>query len=325
MKAIGISETGDPDVLKWRDVPQPVPGKGEVRVGIKYAGVNFIDTYIRSGYYQRALPLILGMEASGVVEAVGADVDLFAVGDRVAYAGHLGAYAQYSVLKAEHLIPLPGDISFEHGAAFPLQGMTAGYLVNDFHQIKPGDVVLVHAAAGGVGLLAVQWAKHAGARVIGTVSTSEKARIAREAGAESVILYTGEDFVEQVMVLTNGRGADYIIDGVGKTTFAKDLEAVRVRGRVCLFGSSGGACDPVLPNSLMARSVTVSGGALWNFIAAREELLRRAGEVVAGLRAGWLKLRIDSIVDLKDAAQAHRVLQGRQTSGKVLLKIPGAS
>ncbi|MBF0595852.1 MAG: quinone oxidoreductase [Candidatus Omnitrophica bacterium] len=320
MKAIRISETGDLDFLKYEDIPKPSPGNGEVCVRIHFAGVNFIDTYIRSGYYKRQLPLTLGMEASGVVEAVGPEVQGLAAGDRVAYAGHPGSYAQYSVLKAEYLIPLPADINFEQGAAFPLQGMTAHYLTHDLHHVMPGEVVLVHAAAGGVGLILVQWLKHLGARVIGTVSTSEKAQAAHEAGADGIINYTAEDFVQRIMQLTNGRGADYIIDGVGRATFAGDLEAVRVRGHVCLFGSSSGACDPVAVNSLMPRSVTVSGATLWNFIATREDLIKRAEAVIGGIREGWLKVHIDSIFDLKDAASAHRVLQARKTIGKVLLR-----
>jgi NADPH2:quinone reductase len=323
MKAICVSETGDASVLKFQDIPQPIPGKGEAGIRIKYAGVNFIDTYIRSGYYKRPLPLTLGMEASGIVESVGEGVDEVGVGDRVAYAGYLGAYAEYSIVKAEHLIPLPQDISFEKGAAFPLQGMTAHYLTHEFHRIIATDTVLIHAAAGGVGLNLVQWVKHMGAKVIGTVSTLEKAVIAREAGADDIILYTMEDFVEQVMQLTDGKGVDYIIDGVGKTTFMKDLEAVRVRGHVCLFGSSSGACGPMVPNSLMPRAVTVSGGTLWSFMATRDELLRRADDVIEGIRDGWLKINIGSIYDLQDAAQAHRALEGRKTHGKILLKVDG--
>jgi NADPH2:quinone reductase len=199
--------------------------------------------------------------------------------------------------------------------------MTAHYLLHEYYRIKPGDSILVHAAAGGVGLLVVQWAKHKGARVIGTVSTEEKAKIAREAGADDIILYTKEDFVAETKKLTGGKGADYIIDGVGQSTFTKDLEAVRTRGHICVFGSSSGPAEAIAPNSLMARSVTVSGGSLFNYIGNREELLGRARSVLNGMREGWLKLRIDKVLPLEQAAEAHRLLEGRQTTGKVILKI----
>jgi NADPH2:quinone reductase len=225
------------------------------------------------------------------------------------------------VVKASQLIPLPKEVSFEEGAAFPLQGMTAHYLLNEYYRIKPGDSVLVHAAAGGVGLLVVQWAKHIGARVIGTVSTEEKAKIARQGGADDIILYTKEDFVAETKKLTGGKGADYIIDGIGKSTFTKDLEAVRMHGHICLFGSASGPAEPLAPNLLMARSVTVSGGSLFNYVNTREELLGRARSVLNGMREGWLKLRIYKVLPLEQAAEAHRLLEGRQTTGKVILKI----
>jgi NADPH2:quinone reductase len=321
MKAIRISKTGDPSVLEIKDVPKPVPGTGEALICLKTAGLNFIDIYFRKGIYPSALPFTPGVEGAGVVEAVGDGVSEIKPGDRVAYAGHRGSYAEYNVVKASQLIPLPKKVSFEEGAAFPLQGMTAHYLLHEYYRIKPGDSILVHAAAGGVGLLVVQWAKHKGARVIGTVSTEEKAKIAREAGADDIILYTKEDFVAETKKLTGGKGADYIIDGVGQSTFTKDLEAVRTRGHICVFGSSSGPAEAIAPNSLMARSVTVSGGSLFNYIGNREELLGRARSVLNGMREGWLKLRIDKVLPLEQAAEAHRLLEGRQTTGKVILKI----
>jgi len=321
MKAIRISKTGDPSVLEIKDVPKPVPGTGEALICLKTAGLNFIDIYFRKGIYPSALPFTPGVEGAGVVEAVGDGVSEIKPGDRVAYAGHRGSYAEYNVVKASQLIPLPKKVSFEEGAAFPLQGMTAHYLLHEYYRIKPGDSILVHAAAGGVGLLLVQWAKHKGARVIGTVSTEEKAKIARQAGADDIILYTKEDFVAETKKLTSGKGADYIIDGVGQSTFTKDLEAVRTRGHICVFGSSSGPAEAIAPNSLMARSVTVSGGSLFNYIGNREELLGRARSVLNGMREGWLKLRIDKVLPLEQAAEAHRLLEGRQTTGKVILKI----
>ena len=217
------------------------------------------------------------------------------------------------------MIPLPQDFSFEQGAAFPLQGMTAHYLLHEFRKLKPGDVVLIHAAAGGMGLLLVQWAKHLGARVIGTVSTEEKAKAAREAGASDVILYTKQDFVAEVKRLTNGHGADLIIDGVGKTTFAGNLEAAAIRGNIVIFGAASGPADPIVPNSLMMRALSISGGSLPNFLLSREEFLSRAQAVIKGIREGWLKLKINKVIPLAQASEAHRLLENRQTMGKILL------
>jgi NADPH2:quinone reductase len=322
MKAIKISNYGDAYVLKLADAePKPVPATGQVLVKIHTAGVNFVDIYQRRGIYPVKLPFIPGLEASGVVEAVGEKVTEFHQGDRVSYAGHIGSYSEYTAIDAGRLIALPKDLSFEQGAAFPLQGMTAHYLIHDFHEPKPGDTVLIHAAAGGVGLLLVQLAKHRGARVIGTVSTEEKARAAKEAGADHVILYTKQDFVSETKRLTDGRGAQLIIDGVGKTTFSGDLEAVAIHGHVVIFGSASGPADPLVPNSLMAKSISVSGGRLVNFTATREDLHRRSGDVLSAIKEGWLKLRINHVLSLSEAEQAHRLLEGRQSMGKIILKI----
>lgn len=319
MQAIQMKEYGDTNVLKLVDLPVPTPGKGEALVKIKAAGLNFIDIYIRAGRYQRPLPLVPGFEAAGIVEAIGADVTVVKVGDRVAYTGSIGSYAEYNVVKAEELIPLPAKISFEQGAAFPLQGMTAQYLLHEFYRVKPGSRVLVHAAAGGVGLLLVQWIKQLGGTVIGTVSSDEKAAIAKAAGADHIILYTQQDFVAEVKKITHDVGVDYIIDGVGKTTFTKDLEAVKRRGYVCIYGSASGPADPFPPNSLQTKSITLAGGSLFNYMNTREELLSRANAVLTGISDGWLKLKIDYVYPLAKAAEAQSMLESRKTTGKVLL------
>ena len=322
MKAIKISVNGDADVLKLTDTgPVPKPGASEALVKIHAAGVNFVDIYHRRGFYPVKVPFIPGLEASGVVEAIGEKVTGIRPGDRVAYTGHLGSYSEYTTIDAARLIPLPEGLSFAEGAAFPLQGMTAHYLIHEFRKLKPGETVLVHAAAGGVGGLLVQWAKRFGALVLGTVGTEEKAVAAREAGVDHVILYTRQDFAAETKRLTNGRGAELILDGVGKSTFPGDLEAVAVRGHVVIYGAASGEADPVAPNSLMPKSFSLSGGSLQNFTATREELLRRSGDVQNAVKEGWLKLRIDRVLPLAEAEKAHRLLEGRQTKGKVVLKV----
>jgi NADPH2:quinone reductase len=321
MKAIRIHMHGDSSVLQLENLPQPKPGTGEVLVSLKAAGVNFADIYMREGRRPVSLPFTPGREGAGVVIEVGEGVTEVKVGDRVAYAEGVGSYAECSVVKASLLIPIPEDMSFEKAAAFPLQGMTAHYLLHDFYHFKAGETVLVHAAAGGVGLLLVQWLKHMGVRVIGTVSTDEKAKIALEAGADHVIVYTKQDFVAEAKNLTDGKGVDYIIDGVGKSTFTKDLEAVRVRGRVCLFGSASGPADPLAPNSLQAKSITIHSGSLVNHITSREEILKRSNDIFTGVREGWLKFRIDHVLSFEQAAEAQRLLEGRKTIGKVVLKM----
>ena len=321
MKSIRIHQTGDAKVMQLQQVAQPKPGVGEALIHLKAAGLNFIDIYMRSGRYPTELPYTPGFEGAGIVEAIGDGVTEVKPGDRVAYTSGLGSFAEYNVVKATKLIPLPENISFEQGAAFPLQGMTAHYLLHEFHQIKKTDHILVHAAAGGMGLLLVQWIKHMGATVIGTVSTAEKAKIAKAAGADHVILYSTEDFVSEVKKLTHDIGADYIIDGVGKSTFTKDLDAVRRRGHICIFGSASGPAEPLAPNSLQAKSITVSGGSLFNFVDTREEMLTRAQAVITGIQAGWLKLRVDHVFSLEQAIEAQSLLESRNTIGKVILKI----
>jgi len=321
MRAMRVMKTGDPSVLQLQDIPQPKPGPGEAMIRVRAAGVNFADTYMRGGAVPVPLPFTPGIEGAGTVEAVGDGVGEVKPGDRVAYAGRgQGSYAEFDVMKAAQLAPLPKEASFDDGAAAILQGMTAHYLLHGFYPVQRGSTVLVHAAAGGMGLILVQWLKHLGAVAIGTVSTEEKAQIAREAGASHVIIYTKQDFAEEVKKLTGGKGVDYVIDGVGKTTFTKNLDALRNRGWATVFGMASGPADPVVPNSLMMKSLTISGGALFNFIVTREELLQRAGDVFKGLREGWLKLRISHTFPLEQAAEAHRLLEGRQTVGKLILK-----
>jgi len=324
VKAIQIEQAGGPEVLKLTEVPIGTPGPGQALVRIAAVGVNFVEIYQRIGRYATKLPFIPGSEASGVVESVGEGVSNVAPGDRVAYTHQPGAYAEKSLVQADRLIPLPANLSFEQGAAVPLQGMTAHYLLHEFRKVAPGDVVLIHAAAGGMGLLLVQWARHMGARVIGTVSTEHKAQIARESGAHDVILYTQQDFAAETKRLTGGRGADLIIDGVGKTTFPGDLEAAAVRGHIVLYGSASGPADPFPPNSLQPRGLTLSGSTLVHFISTRADVMRRAGDVLLGIRDGWLKLRIDQVLPLAQAAEAHRLLEGRQTIGKLVLSTGAA-
>lgn len=320
MKAIQISHFGGPEVLELKDVQEKKPGRGQAAVRIKNAGVNFIDIYQRRGTYPVSLPYIPGLEASGIIESVGEGVKNLKPGDRVAYVHEPGTYAEISLVPAEHLIPLPPELSFEQGAAFPLQGMTAHYLLFEYRKIKPNDTILIHAAAGGMGLLLVQWAKHLGARVFGTVSTEEKARKAKEAGADAVINYTKQNFVEEVMKLTDKRGVDLIIDGVGKTTFPGNLEAAALRGNIIIFGAASGPADPISPNILMKRSLTVSGGTLFNFLLSNQELMQRAKAVIEGIQKGWLKMNIAQVFPLKEASTAHQKLEDRSSTGKILLK-----
>lgn len=321
MKAIQISQFGGPEVLKINDVEIGAPKKGEALIRVKMAGINFIDVYQRRGAYPVNRPFIPGLEASGIVEEVGEGVNNVKPGDRVAYVHEPGSYAEKSIVHAEHLILLPPELSFEQGAAFPLQGMTAHYLLHEFRKIKPNDIVLIHAAAGGMGLLLVQWAKHLGARVLGTVSTEEKARLAKEAGADEVIFYTKQDFVAEVKRLTNNHGADLIIDGVAKTTFNGNLEAAALRGNIVIFGAASGPADPISPNELMKRSLTVSGGSLFNYLLTTQELNMRAKAVLEGIQSGWLKLHIDQVLPLEKAAEAHQKLESRNSIGKLLLTL----
>jgi NADPH2:quinone reductase len=324
MKAIKIINYGDANVLKLSESePMPKPGPEQVLVKVYAAGLNFVDIYQRKGIYPVGLPYIPGLEGSGTVEEVGAKVKGVRRGARVAYTGQLGSYAEYQAVDDWKLIPLPKKLSFEEGAAIPLQGMTAHYLINDYRKLHNKDVVLIHAAAGGVGLLLVQWAKHLGATVIGTVSTEEKAQVAREVGADHVILYTKQDFVAETKRITEEHGVQLILDGVGKTTFNGNLEVAAKYGNVVIFGSSSGPADPIVPNSLMPKSLTVSGGTLFNSAASRKDVTRRSRDVLNGIARRWLKLNISQVFPLIDTEKAHQLLESRQSTGKIVLKISG--
>jgi NADPH2:quinone reductase len=322
MKAIRVEKQGGPEVLKLLDIaPIEAPGPGQAGVRRVAAGVNFLDVGQRRGTYAREVPFTVGVEGAGVVESVGEGVRSVKPSDRVAFTGVPGAYAEAILADAERLIPLPDEFTFEEGAAFPLQGLTAHYLIHEFRQPVPGSFVLIHAAAGGMGGLLVQWAKHLGANVIGTVSTESKARTARTSGADHVIVYTEQDFVTEVKRITRGLGADLIIDGVGRTTFRCDLEAAAIRGHIVIFGEASGPADPVSPNDFVPNALTVSGAKLQNYLSTREELMRRANDIIAGIRAGWLKLNIRHVLPLAQAAQAHGLLESRRTEGKLVLSV----
>lgn len=322
MRAIQIQQVGGPEVLQLRDVEQGEPAPGEAQVRLEYSGVNFIDVYHREGRYAVALPFVPGSEGGGVVQRVGEGVTEVAAGQRVAWASHLGSYGETASVPAAKLVPLPDEVTTEQAAAAMLQGMTAHYLVRSTWPLQKGETALIHAAAGGVGLLLCQMARQIGARVIGTVSTEEKARLAREAGASEVILYTKDDFEPEVKRLTGGRGVDVIYDSVGRTTFMKGLSCLRPRGMMVLFGASSGAVEPFDPILLNTKgSLYVTRPKLGDYVLTREELLKRAGDVLRDVASGSLKLRIDRVYPLAEAEQAHRDLESRRTTGKLLLKV----
>ena len=320
MKAIQVKQVGGPEAMEVVELPVPQPKPNEAVVKLAASGVNFIDVYHREGRYKVPLPFVLGQEGAGVVTAVGADVKSVKVGDRVAWSGLLGSYAEYAAQPADRLVPVPQGISDQQAAAAMLQGMTAHYLSHDTYPLKRGETALVHAAAGGVGLILVQMAHNLGARVIATVSTEEKAKLAREAGADDVILYTQADFEAETKKLTGGKGVDVVYDSVGKTTFEKGLNILRPRGMMVLFGGSSGAVPPFDLVALSQKgSLYVTRPTLANYIASREELLARSGAVFGMMAAGKLKLRIGHTYPLAEAPQAHRDLAGRKTTGKLLL------
>jgi NADPH:quinone reductase len=322
MKAIRVHQPGGPEAMKLDDVPVPEPGPKQALVRVAVAGVNFIDVYFRTGLYKADPPITLGSEGAGVVEKVGPDVTDVAVGDRVAWAMSRGSYAEYAVVPAAMLVKLPETITFQQAAAVMLQGMTAHYLTRSTFPLKRSDTCLVHAAAGGAGLLIVQMAKGLGARVFGTVSTEAKERLARDNGADEIIRYTEQDFEQEVKRLTAGRGVDVVYDSVGKTTFDKSLNCLRPRGLMALFGSSSGAVPPVDPQTLNAKgSLFLTRPSLAHHLLTREELLWRAGEVLDGVESGAVRLRIDQIHGLAHVADAHRALEGRATSGKLLISV----
>jgi NADPH2:quinone reductase len=322
MKIIQVQEPGGPEKMQLAEVPTPTPGPGQALVRIAASGVNFIDVYFRIGLYKADIPITLGNEAAGTVEAVGAGVADLKPGDRVAYAMARGSYAEYALVPAAQLVAIPEGVDFQTAAAAMLQGMTAHYLTHSTFPLKKGDTCLVHAAAGGAGGLTVQMAKMLGARVFGTVSTEEKARIAREHGADEVIRYTEQDFEAEVKRLTGGRGVDVVYDSVGKTTFDKSLNSLRPRGMMVLFGQSSGPVPPFDPTILNAKgSLFLTRPSLGYYLLTREELLWRAGDVLGWIASGKLKLRIDRTYPLAAAAQAHRDLEGRGTAGKLLLTV----
>src|SRR6202166_435445 len=320
MKAIQVKQPGGPEAMEFVDLPVPQPKANEAVVKLSASGVNFIDVYFREGRYKAVPPFVLGQEGTGVVNAVGTEVTTVNNGDRVAWCGMMGSYAEYAAVPADRLVPIPDGVTNQQAAAAMLQGMTAHYLSHDTYPLKGGETALVHAAAGGVGLLLVQMAHHIGARVIATVSTEEKAKLAREAGADEIILYTKSDFEAETKRLTGGKGVDVVYDSVGKTTFDKGLNVLRPRGMMVLFGGSSGPVPPFDPMVLAQKgSLYVTRPTLMNYIATREELVARSSAVFSMISAGKLKVRIEYTYPLAEAQRAHRDLEGRKTTGKLLL------
>jgi NADPH2:quinone reductase len=319
MKAIEVKQPGGADAMELADLPIPPAKANEAVVKLAATGVNFIDVYFREGRYKAPLPIVLGQEGAGEVTAVGAEVKDVQIGDRVAWCGLLGSYAEYAAVAANRLVRIPEGVSDQQAASAMLQGMTAHYLSHDTFPLKCGDTALIHAAAGGVGLLLTQMAHNIGARVIATVST-EKAKLARDAGADDIILYTQSDFEVETKRLTDNKGVDVVYDSVGKTTFEKGLNILRPRGMMVLFGGSSGAVPPYDLIGLSQKgSLYVTRPSLTNYIASREELVARSTAVFGMIKAGKLKLRIDHTYPLAEAPQAHRDLEGRKTTGKLLL------
>ena len=320
MKAIRVQHTGGPEVMQLADIPAPQPKLAEALLKVNIAGVNSIDVQFRDGRVRTPLPFTPGQEGAGVVTAVGPQARAVKVGDRVAWSGTLGSYAEYVTAPEEHLVPIPSAITDEQAAAAMMHGLTAHYLVNDAHKLKAGETALAHAAAGGVGLLLVQMARAVGARVIGTVSSEEKAQLARDAGADEVVVFTRQDFQSEVNRLTGGKGVDVVYDGVGKDTFEKNLNVLRPRGMLVLYGMSSGPVPPVDPARLSEKgSLYMARTTLAHFTATREELLARSSALFHMIAEGKLKLLIAKKYALADAPQAHHDLESRQIAGKLLL------
>jgi NADPH:quinone reductase len=320
MKAIQIKQPGGPEEMNLVDLPIPDPKENEALVKISAAGVNFIDVYNREGRYKVSLPFVLGQEAAGVVEKLGPGVANVKPGDRVAYTGVMGSYAEYNAVPADRLVKIPDGVDDRHAAGVMLQGMTAHYLSHDTFRLKPGDTALIHAAAGGVGLLLDQMAHNLGAKVIGTVSTEEKARLAQQAGADDIILYSKVDFEIETKRISGGKGVDVVYDSVGKSTFEKSLNVLRPRGMMVLFGGSSGAVPPFDPLALTQKgSLFLTRPSLNHYIVTSQELQARASAVFEMIKQGKLKLRIEHTYPLPQAQQAHRDLEGRKTTGKILL------
>jgi NADPH:quinone reductase len=320
MKAIQVAKVGGPETLNLVELPIPEPKPNEALVQIKAVGVNFIDVYFREGRYPAPLPFIVGMEAAGVVTKIGSEVTNVKPGDRVAYTGVLGSYAQYAVVPADRLVHIPEELDYNRAAAAMLQGMTAHYLSHSTYPLKHGETALIHAAAGGVGLLLVQMAKKLGAPVIGTAGSEEKASLARAVGADECIVYTQADFETETRRLTEGKGVHVVYDGVGKATFDKDFNVLRPRGYLVLFGASSGAVPPLDLMKLTEKgSLFITRPSLAHYVATREELLQRSTDVMQMIIRGDLKLRIHATYPLAKAQDAHRDLEGRKTIGKILL------
>ena len=320
MKAIRVHAPGGPEALRLEDVPDPQPGPGEIVVRLEAIGVNFIEIYQRTGAYPMQYSYTPGREGAGTVSAVGSGVTDFQVGDRVASEQFIGAYAELTTAKADKVVRLPDAVDPRVGAAVMLQGLTAHYLTTSTYPLEPGKRCLVHAAAGGAGLLVCQIAKHCGAWIVGTTSTEDKARLAREAGADEIILYTQQDFVAEVKRLTNGRGVQVVYDSVGKTTFDGSLDCLVLRGMLVLFGQASGAVPPIDPQVLNRKgSLFLTRPNLAHYLATPEELASRAADLLGWIAEGWLNVHIDRTVPLADAGEAHRVLEARQTIGKLLL------
>jgi NADPH2:quinone reductase len=320
MKAIRVQRTGGPEVMELVEIPAPQPKPNEALVKVKIAGVNSIDGQFRDGSLRTPLPFISGQEGVGLVEAVGSQAKVVKPGDRVAWSGTLGSYAEYITSPEDHLVPVPASVTDEQAAAAMMHGLTAHYLVNDAHKLKAGETALVHAAAGGVGLLIVELAHAIGARVIGTVSSEEKAVLAREAGADEVIIFTQQDFEAEVKRVTAGKGVDVVYDGVGKATFEKNLNVMKLRGMLVLYGMSSGPVPPVDPAKLSEKgSLYMARTTLAHFTATRDELLARTSALFAMIAAGKLKVRIAKKYPLAQAAEAHRDMESRKLAGKLLL------
>jgi NADPH:quinone reductase len=320
MKAIRVQRTGGPEVLQLAEVPTPHPKPAEALIKVSVAGVNSIDGQFRDGSLRTPVPFIPGQEGAGVVESVGAHTKTVKPGDRVTWSGTLGSYAEYVVAEEQHLVPVPASITDDQAVAAMMHGLTAHYLVNDAHKLKAGETALVHAAAGGVGLILVQLAHAVGARVIGTASSDDKARLAREAGADEVIVYTQHDFEPEVKRLTQGKGVDVVYDGVGKATFEKNLNVMRTRGMLVLYGMSSGPVPPVDPAKLSEKgSLYMARTTLAHFTATREELLARTSDLFKLIAEGKLKMKIAKKYPLSEAAQAHRDLEAHKIAGKLLL------
>ena len=321
MKAIQIHETGGPEVLRIVDLPIPEPGPGQVLIRVEAIGMNFIEIYFRKGQYKATMPLVPGSEAAGTVEECGPGVNHFKPGELVASTAVLGSYAEYALVSAAQLVKVPEKLTPEQAAAAMLQGMTAHYLAHSTYQLKAGDTCLIHAGAGGVGLLLTQMAARLGARVITTVSTNEKAELSRESGASDTILYTEKDFVDEVKRLTGGKGVNVVYDSVGKTTFDGSLNCLRPRGLLALFGGSSGAVPPFDLIQFSGKgSLFITRPTLWHYVATREELEWRSGEVLGWVADGSLKLRMEHVYPLTEAGRAQADMEARKTTGKILLE-----